>query len=334
MSLVASKTPVAGMPLREIRTFLSAARCDPTRIEALLEAHLGPCDDEDVVPADACWRLFSEHAATVGDEMHRVFDAPLRPGGTTLLVARMLLAGRMIDAFRACAETLPIMAPDISISVVASHGGVSMRWRCIGEDDALRRIALEATVTAYYAIFSWLAGAPLTVLRVRAPESRCAAGAPLLGLMRAPVVFVGDGVEVVFPPEIACAVIAPRPIEGWHEGVHRMICEALIQTDAHEGFSGSARSAVLDGADQQALADRWGVSTKTVARRLEQEGLSFRRIRDEIRMKKSASMIHAGLTIEEIGDLLGYQDPRSFRRAFQRWFGQSPSAYRAQRLAA
>jgi AraC-like DNA-binding protein len=322
------------MPLREIRAYLSAATGSSGPPEALLAAHLGDRGEDEVIPADACWRLFSEHAASVGDEMHRVFDAPLRPGGTTLLIARMLLAGRMIDALRACAETLPIMAPDIAVSVAASSGGVSLRWRCLGADGEVRRIALEATVTAYYAIFSWLAGEPLPVLRVRAPERRRASGAPLLHLMRAPVVFADEALEIVFAPEVASLPIIARPVEGWHEGAHRMICEALIRTDAHEGFSGAARSAVLDGADQQALADRWGVSTKTVARRLEQEGLSFRRIRDEARMKKSASMIHAGLTIEEIGDLLGYQDPRSFRRAFRRWFGQSPSVYRAHRLAA
>ncbi|MBL8772413.1 MAG: helix-turn-helix domain-containing protein [Phenylobacterium sp.] len=324
--------PVPGMTVRDIRLLLSADT--DAGSDAFLATHLGPRPGDDVIAADACWRLFSEHAARVGDETHRVFAAPLRPGGTALLVSRMLLAGTLGEALRACADALPIMIPDLSLTVAASRRGVCVRWRCAGPPSAARQVSLEATAVAYHAIFSWLAGAPIQARRVRAPGGRASSGSPLLRLLRAPVAHAGDDLEIVLPADILAAPVAPRPVEAWYEGAYRMICEALLQTGRSEGFADLARSAVLKGADQQALADRWGVSTKTVARRLEQEGASFRRIRDAVRREKSASLIHAGLTLEEIGDLLGYEDPRSFRRAFRRWFGVSPSAYRARPAAA
>ena len=36
------------------------------------------------------------------------------------------------------------------------------------------------------------------------------------------------------------------------------------------------------------------------------------------------------LTVNEIAYLTGYQDPSNFNRAFRRWQGESPLAYRAE----
>lgn len=335
MTCMTDKTPTAGMPLRDIRTYLSAGGDAPDEAEALLRRHLDPAlNDDEIVPAPVCWRIFADHSVQAADETHGVFGARLKLGGTSLLVARMLLAGTVLEAMRAYAEASAIMVPGLTVTLAATRTGVAMRWRCEGEETPGRLVALEAHAMVYHAIFSWLAGEPLRVLRVRAPALRKESGSTLLRQAHAPIAYAGDELEVLFAPEAASMAIAPRPVEGWYDGAYRMICICASRPAASDGFTDRARVALREGVDQQALAMRWGVSTKTVARRLEQEGGSFRRIRDEVRMEKSASLIHAGLTVEEIGDFLGYQDCRSFRRAFRRWFGVSPSQYRARPVAA
>ncbi len=328
-----------GMSLKDLRTYLAADGQPAAHAEELLRAHGIDADataEDRLVPIDVCWRLFTEHAVLMEDEMHCVFDNRLRPGSTRLMIARMLLCPTIDEALFAYAEASAIFMPELRVSVARVKGGVSVHWRSPEPDNALHQIVLESAAAVHYAIFSWLAGAPLGVLRVRAPAARKASASTLLEVIGAPIVHAGDDVELLFAPEAAEAPVTQRDLAGWSDGTYNMLSMAVLHPPRPVvgGFTEKVRTALLDGGDQQAVARRWGVSTKTLARRLEQEGCSFRRIRDEVRMQKSSFLIHAGLTVEQIGDMLGYEDSRSFRRAFRRWFGLSPSAYRMQRLAA
>jgi AraC-like DNA-binding protein len=77
------------------------------------------------------------------------------------------------------------------------------------------------------------------------------------------------------------------------------------------------------------LADAWGVTTRTVIRRLAEHGVRFGELRAAQQLEMARRMLDdARYTISEIGHLLGYGDPANFGRAFKRMSGQSPSEYR------
>lgn len=329
-----------GMSLRDIRLCLGADGRPAAETELLLSAH-GVCAsaarDDTLVPIEACWRIFMEHAAVIGDEMHAVSTTKLRPGSTDLLIARLLLCRTALDAMQAYGDAAALIAPDTPVSVTRRADGVSIRWRSTMPDGEVQRIMLEGTAVVYFAVFSWLVGAPLKVIRSRAPAARKGAAPTLLSVCCAPIAYAGEEVELVFDLEAANAPVIQRDVKAWHDGAYTMLCAAAISASAacaRGNFTERVRSALLEGVDQEEVAHRCGISTKTVARRLEQEGRSFRRVRDEVRMEKSVALIHAALTVETIAEQLGYGDTRSFRRAFKRWFGVSPSAFRDQRACA
>ncbi|ROR24729.1 AraC family transcriptional regulator [Comamonas sp. BIGb0124] len=83
----------------------------------------------------------------------------------------------------------------------------------------------------------------------------------------------------------------------------------------------------------QAVCKKLGVSTRTLQRRLQEEGSSFQQTLDTVRNSLAHHYLHnTTLSGTEISFLLGFEDPNSFVRAFQTWTGSTPQAVRLAQL--
>jgi AraC-like DNA-binding protein len=88
------------------------------------------------------------------------------------------------------------------------------------------------------------------------------------------------------------------------------------------------RPALL-GLSIDAMAKRLGLSRRTLQRRLSAEGLSFSIVQARVRMSVAEEWLRTDeLSIEEIGERLGFADRRSFSQAFTRATGSAPSLFR------
>jgi AraC-like DNA-binding protein len=71
------------------------------------------------------------------------------------------------------------------------------------------------------------------------------------------------------------------------------------------------------------------MSARTLRRRLEKEGTSYQRIKDNARRDAAISMLsRQGMTVSEVAEMVGFSDPSAFHRSFKKWTGQSPGSYR------
>jgi len=78
------------------------------------------------------------------------------------------------------------------------------------------------------------------------------------------------------------------------------------------------------------VAGRLGVSAPTLRRKLAAEGTSFREVREQLlRDQAVASLVRGGESVEDLALRLGFSEASAFHRAFKRWTGSSPGAYRA-----
>lgn len=81
------------------------------------------------------------------------------------------------------------------------------------------------------------------------------------------------------------------------------------------------------------MADRLCITPRTIARKLAIEGTTYQQLRDELRELRAKEYLrNSDVPATEIGISLGFSDGTAFTRAFKRWTGTTPSAYRqAQR---
>lgn len=83
--------------------------------------------------------------------------------------------------------------------------------------------------------------------------------------------------------------------------------------------------------DQEQVAAKLHMSSRTLARKLQAEGNSFQELLDEARKRDACALIEAGvISIQNIADQLGYRNPANFTRAFRRWTGKSPSEWQIE----
>ncbi len=86
--------------------------------------------------------------------------------------------------------------------------------------------------------------------------------------------------------------------------------------------------------EREALARALGMSGRTLARRLLREQQRFSAIVDAVRRRRAEELVaDSTLALGEVAASLGFADAAAFGKAFRRWCGISPSAYRAQRVA-
>ena len=85
----------------------------------------------------------------------------------------------------------------------------------------------------------------------------------------------------------------------------------------------------------ETMAEITGLSVRSLQRRLASCGLSHLQIVDQARYQAATRLLEdSEIRITDIGVELGYADSAHFTRAFKRWAGVTPSAYRSHRVAA
>jgi AraC-like DNA-binding protein len=118
----------------------------------------------------------------------------------------------------------------------------------------------------------------------------------------------------------------------------REACERQLQArqNSHDDMLTTRVRSVLTASQDQLptleeVATALHVSTRTLKRRLQEEGRNFRALVDHVLLERATQMFtEEGLSVSEVAFRLGYTDVSNFSRAFRRWTGVSPSDFRKE----
>lgn len=115
--------------------------------------------------------------------------------------------------------------------------------------------------------------------------------------------------------------------------LERGLGSACINVTATGTHSTSARILAMLAGDNNLMmevaAQRLHCSRHTVVRRLREEGTTFQQLKIDFRMDRAKALLNDKETsIEAVSASLGFANPPAFTRAFRRYYGQPPSAFR------
>lgn len=174
-------------------------------------------------------------------------------------------------------------------------------------------------------------GAPAAVRELRLRRTEPVDPTPWLEQAGGTVHFAAGRDELVLD---LAALATPRPAGS------PAVCAALeaaledyaAQTSC-ESVLESVASAVLvrlqEDLSLELLAERLHMTPRTLHRALQREGWSFSEIVEMQRRYLAFDLLQGGvLTVTEVADRLGYSEVSNFLRAFRRWYGVSPGAFR------
>lgn len=166
----------------------------------------------------------------------------------------------------------------------------------------------------------------LSRARPKAPE-------PYRRHFRVPVRFDAEVSGIVF-----AASNLERPIPGRDLELYRALQAriAALHAECGDDIVAQVRRVVCNlllagGGALESVAEVFTMHPRTLNRRLKERGTSFRRIRNTLRLGLACHLLGATqMSLPSIAELLGYGDSSAFNRAFQRWTGTPPGAWRAQ----
>lgn len=144
--------------------------------------------------------------------------------------------------------------------------------------------------------------------------------------------------DLPVPTVVFAAEDTQRPFLTANHGMWKFFEPALRQRladlEKHASTVERVRGALVEAlpageVSMQAVCRKLGVSTRTLQRRLQEEGSSFQQTLDALRNSLAHHYLHnSSLSSTEISFLLGFEGPNSFVRAFQAWTGSTPQAVR------
>jgi AraC-like DNA-binding protein len=160
---------------------------------------------------------------------------------------------------------------------------------------------------------------------------------PHVGELRAsygcPVMFEQPETTVEFPPDVAHLPVR-RPDPGLRRFLERHASALAARLSDETLTAERVRACIIDAfqqgePSQRVVARELAMSERTLQRRLQEEGTSFATVVDRARRELAEQYLRESpMPVHAIAFLLGYSEPSAFHRAFRRWTGLTPQAFR------
>ena len=309
---------------------------DPTLLLAELDIDLA--DAASRVPLDRYATLYNLVIRELGDEGFGLFSTPMGRGSFEFLCRGMLGAPTLADGLDRARRFLAIVLPDLSVSVNRGDDRAELHIReaaplTASPNDPARVFAFEWLLRLLHSLSCWLVGRGLALDSVDFPFAPPAHADDYALVYTARSSFIeGPQLTARFNATLLDLPIRrdEAALSSFLEGAPGRI-SMLYRRDRNTVIRvrDLIRYALPASLTQDEAASRLHMSPRTLHRRLEEEGASFRGIKEALRRDMAlARLTKTRQPISRVAADLGYADTSAFYRAFTGWTGMSPERYR------
>ena len=243
----------------------------------------------------------------------------------------------LIDALQRAARYSSIVNEGISLKCIDGKS-VGISFHCVGIGRHLDTHQIECSMTALVRICRQLTGLRLLPNRVRLMHHRTR-NAEFAKFFGNDIEFGATADDITFSNNIR-----QSPVVSADPYLNELLisyCEEAIsyRPKTRASFRSRVENVIATllphgKAHASEIAHELGVSQRTFARRLSEEGLTFSELLDSLRSDlANRHLADRDLAISQIAWLLGYSDVGAFSHAFKRWTGKTPGQARAEYAA-
>ena len=287
-------------------------------------------DDRTRITVEQATKLVQEVWKLTGDEMAGLGPSPA-PRGTFRMVCLGVISspdlGTALGRFHDFSRVLPSM-PTFSVEPIRGTTRVAYD---IDEDPS--GFIADIMMSVSLRFFSWLAGRRLPVLSVELPYPLPEGAEDYDRVFGSHVSFDMPAPAIVFGNEMLTwpVVQDEASLERW---LRDSPADLLMLRDYGTTVSDQVRKILERGLrgdwpTPDEVAAKLSMSTQNMRRLLREEGTSVTRIREDLlRDAAVTSLVRGEETVAQLAERLGFSEPSAFHRAFRRWTGSSPGAYR------
>lgn len=191
---------------------------------------------------------------------------------------------------------------------------------------------VESVLAPFPALLAELLGAPIANVELRLAHARPAHGDRLERHFAAPIRFEAGTNQFRFD---AAALEQPlvradaRTASLFERSCRSLLAELHGEPSLASRIGRDLLAHPGDLPDAARMAERLNMSTRTLRRRLAEQGTSYQAVVDRVRRRIAEDYLRStSLPVQEIAELLGYTEATNFRRAFLKWTGETPLACR------
>ena len=268
------------------------------------------------------------------DEALGWFSRRLPWGSYGMLVRASISAPTLDVALKRWCRHHALLTDDITLQLSVAHGTATLRLLEHRDLGAVREFCLVSVLRNVHGVACWLIDSRIPLQGAQfgfsAPRHRDVYRI----LFSGPSVFDAGVTAIRFD-----ARYLALPLRRDEKALQQMLQHALpltvLQYRRDRLLVQRVRQALTAHPEQahsaEALAALLNVSARTLHRQLKEEGASLQALKDEVRRGRALELLlRSARPIKQVAQAAGFQNEKSFMRAFKGWTGLSPAEFRRQ----